>query len=212
MLDFQQRFIQYKEQNPHELTSRQFKKLEYDIRHIETELTNDEMLDFLLWCKNLPSRQENFANYIGRKLSNHPGATILEVGGGRTGRLSRFLSEKGFCMTCIDPKLEISSTDKIEFIKDAFDYMTFDLSKFDYVIAQEPCDATEHIVRACINQGKPFMISLCGNPHKLLSGKMPKTVYDWYDHLLSISCGAVNLRYLKFDPFSKTALLRSTIF
>lgn len=164
-----------------------------------------------LTCNGLPSRQESFAKFIAKKLSKRKGAKILEVGGGRTGRLSRFLSEEGFKMTCIDPKLEISHND-IKFIKGIFDYRKFDLSIYDYVIAQEPCDATEHVVRACTTQQIPFMMSLCGVPHRLISGKMPKDVNEWYDYLLSIAYQEIRLRYISLDPFLSTPILKSNKF
>ena len=187
MLGGLQRIKLYKQLNPNELSESQFKKLEYDIKHPEEGTITDEYLDFKLWSLGLPSRQVTFARFVAKKLSKHKGAKILEVGCGRTGRLSRLLSKEGFRMTCIDPKLEVTSSANVEYIKSKFDYTKSDLSGYDYVIAQEPCDATEHIVRACVNQKIPFMIALCGAPHKLLSGEMPKDVYKWYDYLVNIS-------------------------
>lgn len=202
----------YKTTNPNELSEQQFSIIERELKHRNHDTISDEYLDFKLWYMQYPSRQESFANFIAKKLSKHPGAQILEVGGGRTGRLSRFLSEKGFVMTCIDPTLEISSTSSISCIKEKFDYNKFDLSGYDYVVAQEPCDATEHVVRACINQSKPFMMSLCGFPHKLISGRTPKSVQEWYNYLVNISSQEIRLRYIQLDPLSSTPILRSNSF
>ena len=165
-----------------------------------------------MWNNGFPSRQENFAKFIAKKLSNKGVSKILEVGCGRTARVSRILSEKGFIMTCIDTKLEIQDNDDIEYIKGQFNYKNFDLTKYDYVIAQEPCDATEHVVRACTNQHIPFIMSLCGVPHRLISGKMPKDVYEWYEYLLNIAPENLKLRYIRLDPLLETPILKSTMF
>lgn len=212
MNDELQRIKLYKKLNPNELSNQQFKKLEDQIKNPIRGKIGDEYLDFKLWCRGLLSRQETFANFIAKKLSKKEGAKILEVGCGRTARLSRFLSEKGFVMTCIDPVVEITSSANIEVIKDKFDYSKFDLSKYDYVVAEEPCDATEHVVRACVAQNVPFMMVLCGVPHKLISGNIHKTALEWYEYLVNISREGIKLRYLEWDPFSTTPLLRSNKF
>ena len=124
--------------------------------------------------------------------------------------MSRILSEQGFCITGIDPNLEVLSSANINYIKEAFDYTKFDLSEYDFVVAQEPCDATEHVVRACINQRVPFIISLCGVPHKLISGEMPKDEKEWYEYLLNISKEEMKLRYVSFDPLTITPVLKSS--
>ena len=212
MLDELHRIQSYKKLNPNELTTQQFLKLEQEIKHSKPGIISDERFDFKLWCIGYPSRQESFATFIEKKLSGKEDAKILEVGGGRTGRLSRLLSEKGFKMTCIDPKLELASSDSIECIKGKFDYKAFDLSIYDYVIAQEPCEATEHVVRACINQDVPFFMTLCGVPHRLISGKTPKDVDEWYNYLLNIASEKVRLRYIALDPILKTPILKSNKF
>ena len=212
MLAGLERIQLYKQLNPNELSSKQFLELEREIKHPKPNTISDEYADFKLWYSGLPSRQESFAKYVAKRLTKQEGAKILEVGGGRTGRLSRFLSENGFQMTCIDPKLEMTSNGNIEFIKGKFDYKEFDLSIYDYVVAQEPCEATEHVVRACINQRKPFMISLCGVPHKLISGEMPNNLNEWYNYLVNIGSEEVKLRHISLDPFFLTPLLRSNKF
>lgn len=209
MLDELQRIEEYKKINPNELTPKQFKKIEHEINYPDPEIISDEYLDFKLWLRGEPSRQEKFAKFIVKKLRK--GSKILEVGGGRTGRLSRILSEEGFIMTCMDPKLEMESTENVEFIKGVFNYKRTDLSNYDYVIAQEPCEATEHIIRACVKQKKPFIIIPCGVPHKLISGKTPKDVNEWYEYLINIDSKGIKLRYLKLDSISTTPMIRSNI-
>lgn len=212
MLDEFQRIDLYKQLNPNELTEEQFLKLIKEIQNPRSKVISDEYFDYMLWSKGCPSRQETFANFIAKKLAKREGCRILEVGGGRTARLSRMLSEKGFEMTCIDPKLEIINDSNVQFIKEQFDYRKFDLSTYDYVVAQEPCDATEHVVRACIKEQKPFIMTLCGVPHKLISGKQHKDVYEWYDYLVNIAKEEMKLRYVQLNPILRTPILRSNNF
>lgn len=212
MLDVLSRFKVYKELNPCELTPQQFRKLEKEIHNPNSYTKSDEYADFELWMNGLPSRQERFGQYICKRLANHPNAKILEVGCGRTGRLSRILNEAGFLMTGIDPRLEISNTNGIQFLKQEFNFKKVILSSYDYVIAQEPCDATEHIVRACISQNIPFIISLCGVPHKLINGATPKTANEWYNYLLSIAPDKLKLRYVALDPLFESPILKSKDF
>lgn len=209
MLDGIHRFQQYKRLNPNELSTKQFLDLEKEIRGQKSNVISDEYVDFKLWLLGLPSRQESFAKFIAKKLPKNSEIKILEVGCGRTGKMSRILSEQGFCITGIDPKVEVLSDDKVTFIKEEFDYIKFDISVYDYVIAQEPCDATEHVVRACVNSKVPFIMSLCGVPHKLISGSMPKDFEEWYEYLLSISKEELKLRYLNLDPLTVIPILKS---
>lgn len=216
MLDELKRIELYKQLNPNELLPHQFIKLVNEIKNPDPKTISDERFDFKLWCNGFPSRQEYFARYISKRLAGKNCAKILEVGCGRTGILSRMLSEKGYCMTAIDPKLDLSSNSvkksNVRFIKNEFSYKTFDLSEYDYVIAQEPCDATEHIVRACTTQNVPFIMILCGVPHRLISGEMPKDVEEWYNYLLEIDHEHVVLRYAEINPVFITPILKSNKF
>lgn len=205
-------FERFKKLNPCELTSLELIDLEKEIKKHCGDIHSDQYLDFLLWCNGYPSRQEIFANYLVKHLPQKPGTKILEVGCGRTARLSRILAEKGFQMTCIDPKVDSSCFNGISSIKGKFDYRKFDLSEYNFVVAQEPCNATEHIIRACTNQDKPFIVSLCGVPHKLISGEMPKKLDDWYNYLWKIAKDKTQLITLSLDPFSLTPIIRSNQF
>ena len=204
-----QRLKVYKEKNPNELTEEQFTKIAKEIKAPKKGKTiSDEYFDFLLWMHGLESRQESFAKYVYKRLTRKNAKKILEVGCGRTYRLSRMLQKKGFEMTCIDPKVELP-TEESEIIvkKEMFDY-NYDLSEYDFIIAQEPCDATEHIVRACIEQKKPFIITLCGVPHKLISGEEMENVEDWYEYLINISKDEeIKLRYISIDPLLRIHIL-----
>lgn len=211
MIDKSNRMGLYEQINPNELSKKQFLKLKKEIRSPKSTTISDEYFDFILWCEGFQSRQESFAKFIAKKLSKNERAKILEVGCGRTARLSRMLNEKGFRMSCIDPRLELVSGD-IECIREKFDYKKFDLSPYDYVIAQEPCEATEHVVRACTSRNIPFMMSLCGVPHRLISGQTPNSVEEWYDYLVNIASEEIKLRYVKLNPLLSTPVLRSNKF
>lgn len=204
-------FTLYKNANPHELTPKQLIDLENELKKPDPYVSSDQYLDFILWSRGLPSRQQSFAQFISKKLAKFPDARILEVGCGRTAILSRLLAEKGFNMTCLDKIVEPDLTNGVPAIRDTFDYRTFDLSNYDIIIAQEPCDATEHILRACKEQNKMFFMSLCGVPHKIIDGDMPKDYQAWYNHLLKVSDGYAKLIWLSLDPLSRTAVLKSRV-
>ena len=85
MLDELRRIEEYKKSNPNELTPQQFKKLEHEIEYPNRYTISDEYVDFKLWMRGETSRQEKFAKFIVKRLKK--GTKILEVGGGRTGRL-----------------------------------------------------------------------------------------------------------------------------
>lgn len=208
MLDELLRLKDYKKSNPNEITASQFIKLEKELKNPRFGVTSDEVVDFKLWCMGLPSRQERFAKYIMKRIPKKDGLKILEVGCGRTARMSRIFTGEGFDVTGIDPKVEIQNG-IIKVIKSKFNYITFNISDYDFVIAQEPCDATEHVVRACLAHKVPFIMSLCGTPHRMISGYMPKNVEEWYNNLLKIADGNARLRYISLDPITITPVLRS---
>ena len=91
-------------------------------------------------------------------------------------------------MTALDPRIDINSEESqnIKCIKDLFVYGTTDISEYDAIIAQEPCEAAEHIIRECVKMKKDFVLGLCGTPHRLISGEMPKDVGEWYQYLMEI--------------------------
>lgn len=202
----------YRLYNPNELTPNQFLKLENEIKHPKPNIISDEYLDFKLWYKGYQSRISYFSSFINARLYSLSQKTskeiikLLEVGCGRTAKLSQLLSRQGYEITCIDPKLELTNCNKIKTIKGEFDYQSFDLSDFDCVIAQEPCAATEHIIRACIEQKVPFIMSLCGVPHTLISGEKPNDVYKWYYYLLDIFPHNIHIEYLSITPLVKTVV------
>ena len=215
-----EQLVQYRADNPNELTKEKLDALEQEIRHPREKVLSDEYLDFKLWCRGYPSRQEAFAEYVEQGLQIERSASVLEVGGGRTGRLSRILAGKGYHMTCMDPKLEGGTEHglpgqsnvqpgSLRFVREAFDYRSTSLADYDWVIAQEPCDATEHIIRACLAQGVPFFITLCGVPHRRISGEMPGDVWEWYAYLHHIDVELTRYEILKLYEMARVAVIRS---
>jgi len=204
------RLQQYRKENPNELTKEQFAKIESEILYSrDSKVISDEYFDFLLWLGERPSRQEEFANYLTRRLQRKDAKNILEVGSGRTCKLSRILEQKGFSMTCIDPKIDIQlvkeKAPEINLHQEKFD-LNYDLTDFDFIIAQEPCDATEHVVRACVNQNKHFIMTLCGVPHTLISGESLQDVRAWHNYLANIS-DDIKLRRVALDALSTSTIL-----
>ena len=65
------------------------------------------------------------------------------------------------------------------------------LSGYDAVITQEPCDAAERIIKACTGQKVPFCVILCGVPHTRLTGELDEDAYAWYAYLIKSypNCG-----------------------
>jgi 2-polyprenyl-3-methyl-5-hydroxy-6-metoxy-1,4-benzoquinol methylase len=195
----------YEEKNPNQLSPQQFDLIRRDLE--STKATkSDEYFDFILWCENMPSRQAGFLNYLKKISFLQKDDHILEVGCGTQARLSALLNEEGYDVTSIDPKLNLEIC-KWKGIKDAFDYHTFDLNPFDCVIAQEPCDATEHIVRACMEKKIPFVIALCATPHEHIDGYMDDEAFDWYTYLYHLTQNQSSLQYVSLSEYSMNAIL-----
>lgn len=181
-------FQRFCEENPFGFEREQLEKIENDILNPRGGSVCDEYVDFILWTKGLKSRQEAFAEFVERLFPREQYQNLLEVGSGRCAGLSRLLSEKGYKVTAMDPKIVPDNVraDDVICIKEAFAYGKTNITKFDAVVAQEPCEATEHIIRECIERKKDFVISLCGAPHALMNGEMPEDVYAWYRYLEEI--------------------------
>ena len=143
--------------NPYDFTQKQIEKLIEDVNHPRINLSIDEKIDFILCCNNLKSRQEYFANYITKIFDNKDYHHLLEVGCEHNARLSKLLHDKGYKMSAIDPKLNITSDD-ITCIKDSFIFNKTNIDEYDAIIAQEPCDATEHIILSCIQSKKKILL------------------------------------------------------
>lgn len=191
------KYRRFCKENPLEFTGEQLGRIEADIRYPRKGVVSDEYVDFWLWKKGLKSRQEYFAEYVENLFPAAKYQKLLEVGCGGTARLSKLLTTKGYKMSAMDPQIcpESVETYDISWEKEAFIWGKTDIIKYDGVVAQEPCDATEHIIRECVAEKKDFIISLCGTAHRPISGEMPEDLSAWYRYLEEIgggSCCLVN--------------------
>lgn len=172
-------------ENPFDYDAEQLCRLKQEIDHPQDGRGSDERIDYLLWQQGQKSRQESFCRYVVRNLPCRRYPHLLEVGCGRQARLSQLLAQQGYQMSAIDPKLYRVPA-HVEGIVACFHHERTPISSYDAVIAQEPCDATEHIVRSCIREQKDFVISLCAEAHRLISGEQPASIEAWYRYLLSL--------------------------
>lgn len=200
-MESERNLMRFIEENPHELSQEQMELVIDDIFNDERKRTiHDETFDYLQWMNNRKCRQQIFGEYLVNNYSKFLGKEILEVGCGRTMRLSRMLKHY-FRITAIDPKIEYRSEFCIKHIKGEFTENT-QINIYDLVIALEPCDATEHIVRACVKAKKDFIVVLCGVPHKRIDGVMPEDEKAWYNYLISIDENFLVLERLNNPDFS----------
>lgn len=187
-----EKFHTFCEENPLEFQEEQLKKIEDDIIKPRNGVVSDEYVDFILWTKGLKTRQEYFAEYVEKLFPQETYHKLLEVGCGRTARLSKLLATKGYQMWAMDPKVDpqvVSESAEVHNVscrKARFTFEKTDITEFDGIVAQEPCEATEHIIRECVAKKKDFVISLCGVEHRLMNGEMPEDVFAWYHYLEEI--------------------------
>lgn len=111
--------------------------------------------------------------------------------------LSHELSSHGYHVTAMDPNIRLSDKEikasGFNAVKEKFvcDYIAgqecgTDISQYDLIVGLEPCDATEHIIRQCVEYNKPCMIALCAAAHDGLDGTKFSTPHRWYRHLRDI--------------------------
>ena len=201
-----EKFDLFCKENPCEFSEEQLNRLKYELEHPRQGFICDEMVDYMLWMKGLKSRQEYFADYVARIFTPDRYPHLLEVGCGPSARLSSLLVSKGYRMSEMDPQLE-QFKDPVEGLKERFDHNTTSILKYDAIIAQEPCDATEHIIRLCAKEKKDFIISLCASPHRFIDGKMPESVDEWYDHLRAIDRDHTIIIYPNMVPGYDTPVM-----
>lgn len=204
MMTTKRNLTQYFEQNPDDLTKEQFEKILEDLMHSKERKTMyDETFDCFQWLRNAPGRQELFCNYIEQNYSQFFGKKVLEVGCGANAKLSRLLS-KNFVITAMDPAINTTSR-KIKLIKEKFDFQSTAVDEYDLIIGLEPCDASEHIIRSCLQHKKEFIVVLCGTPHKKINGTMPNNIMAWYNYLVSIDKEHLQLEKINcadgFNPY-----------
>ncbi len=103
---------------------------------------------------------------------------------------------------------EYNSKENME--KDIKEYINEIKSNYPMaVVTREFYKGENVLVRACTGHKVPFIMSLCGTPHRMISGHMPKDIEEWYENLLKLSNRMTRLRYIELDPLTVTPLLRS---
>ena len=107
------------------------------------------------------------------------------------------------------PKLELEERPSLQAIKSEFDCRTASLAGYDLVIGQEPCEAAEHIIRAGLEQNVPFIVALCGTPHRLISGEQPEDVWEWYHYLEQIDPAHTQMKAVKLYGDIGVMIIRS---
>lgn len=148
---------------------------------------SDEFVDYVLWTENLPARHEHFGAFLLPIIRDNAWKSVLEVGCGETALLSDYLHNAlgdTVTITAMDQCDIQCNVSGINLVMQKFTGAE-DLSGFDAVIAQEPCDAAELIIKTCTEQNIPYCVILCGVPHARSSGVLDDDVYAWYAYLLS---------------------------
>ncbi len=179
----------------------------------------DEMIDFFDYINHTPHRYESFARKLSRSYPPKSYPKVLNVGCGMILELDIELIKRGYEVSSMDPKVldkeeliqlrkklkEMNllkdiykeEIDKLSLYKQTFDYQVDHVSDYDLCIGLEPCEATEHIIRACLKENKDFMIGLCASAHDALDGTKFKDFRDWYKYLRLIDPERVELQEIE---------------
>ncbi len=177
----------FADENPLRFSEQRMELVRRDFYEHKRGIVSDEFVDYVLWTEELPARHEHFGTFLLSIIKEQGWNTILEVGCGETALLSDFLHHalgESVTITAMD-QCDIQCDDiAVKIVKQKFTGAE-DLSGFDAVIAQEPCEAAELIIKACTEQKIPFCVILCGVPHKRLTGELDDDVHAWYAYLLS---------------------------
>lgn len=173
----------YLRENPNELDESQKNKLRKALSANNEGTIPDELLDYMLWLEGKPSRVDAFYKYLAPKLDKFARDRILEVGCGRRALLARRLIDAGFTVDAIDPCLSIEGK---HFRKEPYVY-DYNLAPYGLVVAMEPCEATEIIIRSCLIKHVPFVVIACGSPHTAMNGIEFDSVYTYWQYLRDIS-------------------------
>ncbi len=185
-------FKQFAEQNPLRFSERRIEIARRDFYKERKKTASDEYADYVLWAEGEPSRHEHFGKYLLSFINKNGWKSVLEVGCGEETLLAQWLYQNidDVSITAMDLCEMHCDEPEIRLVRKAFDENE-DLSGFDVVVAQEPCDATESIISACTKQNVPFCVILCGVPHTRLTGELDENAYDWYAYLLKTypGCG-----------------------
>lgn len=165
--------------------------------------------DFLSEEIPLKSCWSLFASYIRRNYPVKQFPNILDVGCGPMADSSLALLKYGYHVTSIDPRIEspekikemcyqlkelqanyplyLKQIDQLLIRRELFDYQQEDISNYNLLIGYTPCGATEHIIRGCLKENIPFVISLCATAHDANDGTKFSNYKEWWEYLDNIA-------------------------
>lgn len=179
-------FAKFTEDNPFKFSELRMELARKDFYGQHRGTVSDEFADYVLWAERSPARHEKFGTFLLPIIKDNCWKSILEVGAGENVLLSLFLHNmlgENIKITAMDKCRIICDNSSINIISREFTG-TEDLTDYDAVIAQEPCEAAELIIRSCTEQSVPYCVILCGVPHKRLTGVLDTNAYEWYAYLL----------------------------
>lgn len=129
------------------------------------------------------NRYEHFSKFIHAMYPNTK--KVLEVGCGG-GDLSILLTNLGYDVTAIDYiKYNNLERQGIKFNEEQFT-LDYDISEYDLIVGLHCCEATELVIRNCINNDKEFALVIC-EKHQGLENKNIKTRNQYIKYLKKIS-------------------------
>lgn len=161
-------------------------KLETPINFVGNEdgdLWTNEVEEIL----NVPARKvrynkyEHFSKFINAMYPDYK--NILSVGCG-LGEETYLLSKLGYNVTGIDSN-PCSPSHNINFRRQTFTLDT-DITDYDLITGLHCCDASEKIIRNCLNNDKEFVVTLC-EINQGIKKKNITTRKQYVDYLKGIS-------------------------
>jgi SAM-dependent methyltransferase len=175
------------------LQNREADDIESKINDFELLITNkydkntiaDEIVDFYDYIYGRPYRWTAFARYIQTRYSVDRYRNILDIGCGKDAYTSQELLKRGYDVVGIDPRAK--EINGLKIIKDYFNCLKTDVSKYDLLVGLEPCEGTEHIIRSALRNDKEFVVIPCYAPHNSIDGKTFKDYQTYHSYLLDIS-------------------------
>ncbi|MBR1444592.1 MAG: hypothetical protein IJ583_13795 [Firmicutes bacterium] len=189
----EEKFKRFMEENPFKFSEERIERAKKDFYEPRKGVMCDELVEFVLWANGYPARHEKFGDHLLPIIKRNEWKNVLEVGCGEVFLLSEYLFEK------LEGKVKFTAMDKCGFARDSKDITliddefteNYDISGYDLIIAQEPCEAAECIIKNCTENDKPFCVILCGAPHKRLTGEIDEDVNSWYIYLMKTypQCG-----------------------
>ena len=185
-------FAEFIKDNPLKFSNHRMELVRKDFYGQHHGTVSDEFADYVLWAEKLPARHEKFGTFLLPIIRDNRWKSILEVGSGENALLSLFLRnmlEENIKITAMDKCVITCDNPNINIINREFTCKE-KLTDYNAVIAQEPCDAAEPIIRACTDQNIPYCVILCGVPHTRLTGILDTDVYEWYAYLIKTYPGS----------------------